>query len=181
MSTAEVAIGASVAVAFAGYIVTYGSGLRLARRKDQLDRINRQLSDLYGPLYALLQASNRIFAEFGSRHSTPRFSWTREEATEWRTWVTTVFMPLNRQMVHAIVTHADLLIEEVMPDCLHELCAHVAGYEPVLQRWAAENFDAMEPAEHLSILDFPQSIQRYVDTSFAALKRKQTELLDQVT
>jgi hypothetical protein len=39
----------TVFVAFIGYLITYLNTIRLAQRTEKLQRINRQLSELYGP------------------------------------------------------------------------------------------------------------------------------------
>ncbi|WP_262062553.1 hypothetical protein [Streptomyces sp. STR69] len=46
----------TVAPAFAGYAATYLNGLRLTQRQERLARVNRQLSDFCGPLFALPEA-----------------------------------------------------------------------------------------------------------------------------
>ncbi|MFH8340422.1 hypothetical protein [Streptomyces sp. AM6-12] len=54
----------TIGLAFVGCVVTYLNGLRLSQREERLARVNRQLSDLYGPLFALTEASTRIFDAF---------------------------------------------------------------------------------------------------------------------
>ncbi|MER6468031.1 hypothetical protein [Streptomyces collinus] len=49
----------TIGLAFVGYVVTYLNGLRLTQRQERLARVNRQLSDLYGPLFALTEANSR--------------------------------------------------------------------------------------------------------------------------
>jgi hypothetical protein len=46
----------TVLLAFTGYVASYLYNLRLAQRKNRLERVTRQLSDLYGPLLALVSA-----------------------------------------------------------------------------------------------------------------------------
>jgi hypothetical protein len=41
--TTAVTVSTSVLIALSGYVATYVYGLRLARRKDRLERVNRQL------------------------------------------------------------------------------------------------------------------------------------------
>ncbi|MFD4224657.1 hypothetical protein [Streptomyces griseus] len=174
----------TVLVATAGYVVTYLTSLRLARRKDCLDRVNRQLGELYGPLYAQAEAVDRSWNKFCDRYwplwiaSEPV---TAEQAAIWRLWMSTVFMPLNRRMAELVVSHADLLREETIPEPLKELCAHVACYEPVLARWQEDGFDSVQFDDHVSIAgDFPRGeLDLYVRTSFESLKLEQARLLAQ--
>jgi hypothetical protein len=180
---AVITIAVTVSLALAGYLLTYYSNLRLARRKDRLERVNRQLTDLYGPLFALTHAGERIWSVVKPRLFPPQpgMLMTEAHADEWRLWILHVFMPLNRQMMEAIVEHADLLREPTMPPPLQDLCAHVAGYEPVLVRWASDDFDSLRAEDHKSVIGFPHAaLREYVDTAFTALKSEQAKLLAEV-
>jgi hypothetical protein len=197
--SAVIPLVVTVFVAAAGYAATYLTNLRLARRKDRLDRINRQLSDLYGPLYAHAEAVDRAWRTYVSRYGSvwaaptpavagtslflaPPTLATAEEAATWRLWMSTVFMPLNRRMVEAIVSHADLLREDTIPEPFKDLCAHVACYEPIVARWQEDGFNSVKPDDHVSIAgDFPREpLHAYLRSSFEALKLEQARLLTQI-
>jgi hypothetical protein len=77
------------------------------------------------------------------------------QSTEWRLWVTTVFLPNIQAMRDLVVKHADLLIGSTMPPLLLDLCAHVSGYEITAARWAQGHHN-----EHLSVVSFPQRAAR---------------------
>ncbi|MEU9867384.1 hypothetical protein AB0C87_06000 [Actinomadura sp. NPDC048021] len=175
----------TVFVAATGYAATYLTNLRLARRKDRLDRVNRQLSELYGPLYAQAEAVDRAWRKFvagGGNVWAASALVTAEQAATWRLWMSTVFMPLNRRMVETIVSRADLLREETIPEPLKELCAHVACYEPIIARWQDDGFDSVQFADHVSIAgNFPRTeLDAYLRDSFESLKREQARLLAQM-
>lgn len=175
------AVVVTVALAFVGYVVTYLNGLRLAQRQERQARVNRRLSDFYGRLFALTEASSRIFRAFMERNAcsdgrsplvqeTPP---TEEELAEWRLWVTTVFLPNIRAMVDLVTQHADLLNEPEMPPLLLRLCAHVSGYEITAARWAQSSY-----ARHLSVVPFlSEEIAAYARQGFTGLKREQARLL----
>lgn len=176
-----IALVVTIALAFIGYVAAYLNGLRLAQRGERLTRINRQLSDFYGPLFALTEANSRAFAAFAQRNVRPdgRSPFdhedppTEEELAEWRLWVTTVFLPNIRTMRDLVVTHADLLRESGMPPILLKLCAHVSGYEITAARWAQGRFE-----QHLSVVPFPsQELSDYAREGFGALKAAQAQLL----
>ncbi|MCG7529562.1 hypothetical protein MHW47_34660 [Streptomyces sp. OfavH-34-F] len=176
-----ITLAVTIGLAFAGYVITYLNGLRLSQRQERLARVNRQLSDLYGPLFALTEANGRIFAAFMERnarsdgrspfaHETPP---TDEELAEWRLWATTVFLPNIRAMRDLVLTHADLLNEPVMPPLLLQLCAHVSGYEITAARWAQGDYE-----QHLSVVPFPgQEVAGYARKGFTELKKEQARLL----
>lgn len=44
----------TVGLAFLGYLATYANGLRLTQRQARLDRVNAQLNNFCGPLFALM-------------------------------------------------------------------------------------------------------------------------------
>ena len=173
-------IAVSVLLAATGYVWTYLYNLRLARRKDRLDRVNRQLSDLYGPLYALTHSADTCWKVFRSRYRPgggpfwdPNSPPTEEEAAAWRLWMAEVFMPLNVAMADVVTQHIDLLDEETMPDVLLRLCAHVKVYRPVIKRWEAGDF-----SENTSGLNFPrEELLAFASDGFRDIMRKQRELL----
>ncbi|KOV92870.1 hypothetical protein [Streptomyces sp. NRRL B-3648] len=178
-----IAVVVTIGLAFVGYVVTYLNGLRLAQRQERLARVNRQLSDLYGPLFALTEANARTFGAFLERHARPggespfahESPPTAEELAEWRLWVTTVFLPNIQAMRDLVVTHADLLSEPEMPPLLLRLCAHVSGYEITAARWAQGQHD-----RHLSVVPFPsEELAAYARQGFSALKKEQARLLGQ--
>ncbi|WP_055494472.1 hypothetical protein [Streptomyces sp. TP-A0356] len=178
-----IAVVVTIGLAFAGYVVTYLNSLRLAQRHERLARVNRQLCDFYGPLFALTEANSRIFVAFKERNVRPdgrspfdhEIPPTDEELAEWRLWVTTVFLPNIQAMRDLVIKHADLLNEPQMPPILLQLCAHVSGYEITAARWSEGNYD-----QHLSMVPFPSDeIAAYARQRFAELKRNQARLLGQ--
>jgi hypothetical protein len=177
---AGLSLGIPALVAVVGYLITYRNSLRLSQRKDRLDRVTRQLSDFYGPLFATASAGKASWLVFrrqcrpgGSFWDKPGPPPTPDETAAWRLWMTTVFMPLNRRMSDAIVNHADLLDEERIPDLLLEVCAHVAGYEAVLKRWEEGDY-----AEHTPPINFPaDELLAYAQDGVRRLKSEQQQLL----
>jgi hypothetical protein len=178
--TTGLTIAASALLAVVGYIATYLYNLKLAQRKDRLDRINRQLSDFYGPLLSLVSSSQSSWDAFRRRYRSDTLSFwsddpppTVEEAAAWRLWMTEVFMPLNEGMADVITQHADLLDESDMPPSLLDVCAHVKAYRPTIKRWENGDF-----AEHTSLTGFPSAeLRRFASEGFARLKAEQRDLL----
>jgi hypothetical protein len=175
------AVITTVGLAFLGYLATYLNGLRLAQKQARLTRVNLQLSEFYGPLFALMEANSRVYDTFSERYARPDgrdpfrhdIPPSEHELAEWRTWAGTVFIPNIQAMRDVVVSKADLLIEEEMPQVLLDLCAHVSGYEITAAGWARGNYD-----EHLSLIPFPgQELRRYTRDRFALLKSEQARLL----
>jgi hypothetical protein len=172
-------LGIPVVIALLSLVGAYLNGVRLSLDKERLDRVNRQLADLYGPLLALVSSANRSWDEFRRQYRPGGGFWgstpppTEAEAEAWRLWMTTVFMPLNRQMRDLVVAHADLLREEAIDPCLLDVCAHVASYEAILKRWEHGDFSENKPP-----LPFPRdALRAYAESGFRDLKRDQDKAL----
>lgn len=168
----------TILLALLGYFATYLNNLRLSQRSEKLSRINRQLSELYGPLFALTHATNTAWRAFrtknrpGKAYFFDNESLTETELSAWRLWMTTVFMPNNLRIYEIILSKSDLLIETKMPECLLSFCAHVTAYQTVLKKW--ENGDY---SEHLSVINYPNEIIEYAKTSYQSIKAEQKRLV----
>jgi hypothetical protein len=177
---AALTLAVPACVAIVGFFVAYINNLRLARRSDRIAWVNRQLNEFYGPLYALVKATDISWRAFRANHRPGGPFWgdpdnppSEADAAAWRLWMSLVFMPLNRQMRDLVVTHAQLLVEDQVPGCLLTLCTHVSTYEAILGRWANEDF-----SEHVSAVPFPrQELTNYAEESFGPLKRRQQQLI----
>jgi hypothetical protein len=174
-SAAAFSAAITVALALIGYLATYTNNLRLSQRQERLTRVSRQLSDFYGPLLALSNSNHQVYQELLQRHTRPSGNPpfrdvtppTEQEKLEWRLWFPTVFAPINRRIYELIVSKADLLIEDDMPEVLLQFCSHAAGYEITLKRWEAGDY-----SEHLSFIGYPAEIRAYATESFRLLKHE---------
>lgn len=170
----------TIVLAFAGYIITYLNNLRLAQRTERLDRVNRQLSEFYGPMFALIHATEITWSAFRSEYRVNNNYYfddknppNNEEQKEWRLWIINVFMPINIRLYELVLSKSDLLVESEMPECLLLLCAHVAAYQSVLKKWESGDY-----SDHVSLVNFPsQALLDYAAASFYQLKAEQTKLL----
>lgn len=168
----------TIVLAFAGYFFTWWHNRATAKRKDRLERVNRQLKELFGPFSALLYASNKAWHSFRGMYRPGGGFWgvdpppTPEEAAAWRLWMREVFHPLNVRMETLVLENADLLDED-FPRCFLDLCAHVATYRTVLKRW-----DEGDYSEHTSVNNFPaMELRAFIDPRCRALREEQRKLL----
>lgn len=167
----------TVLLALVGYLLTYTNNVRLAQRKDRLDRVERQLRDLYGPLLSRAEAADRVWRAFRNKYRPTGGYWnettTDAEAVAWRMWMSTVFQPLNEEMAALVTSHGDLVEEVTTPECLLELYAHVVAYRPVLDAWSKGDFSS-----HTSLFNFPvDSLLQYARQHSQRLKAEQARLL----
>lgn len=184
MNGTELVALAGVCVAAIGYLVKHMSDVRLAQRDNRLARINRQLSEFYGPLLALTRSSDESWQAFRKRYRTGKGSFwkidpppTQADAMAWRLWMTTVFMPLHQRMTDLVFLHADLIEEPEMPPCLLAMCAHVAGYQAVIKEWESGEI-SIERIDNVSVVNFPGlELADYASAAFGRLKTEQSALL----
>jgi hypothetical protein len=176
---AAVTAAASILVAAAVFVGNIVVQARNERRQTVLARVDAQIHDLYGPLFALMTVNERLWTtmratmlpDSGRRHSDVL---TQRESEEWRSWLQQVLMPTNIKMRDAIMRHADLMIGDNMPTVLQDFCAHVASYEVVLARGDGPD----EPVGRPLVPHPGTPFAEYVRTSFAALKSRQATLLE---
>jgi hypothetical protein len=169
----------TIFLALIGYLATYLNNLRLSQLAERLDRVNRQLGEFYGPMFAMTHASDIAWRAFRSVYRPGQTYFgegkplTDEELKTWRLWMSTVFMPVNLRVYEIILSKSDLLIEPQMPECLLMFCAHVAAYQAVLKKWENKDF-----SEHTSLVNYPAGVLLdYARESFQKLKTEQEELL----
>jgi hypothetical protein len=164
-------------VALLGFLFTYLHARRLQERNDRLQRVNRQLGELYGPLFALSDATRISYEAFCEKYKELRSNTNWEDISPeyvsvWQLWMTTVFQPSNKRMFELIVSNGDLLVDEAMPACISEFCAHVASYDVTISLWARG-----DTSETFAAIDYPLLFTDYVRNSYSLLKRRQAVLL----
>ena len=182
MNTALVTATASVVTVAIGFLLTHWGATRQNRRQAQLTRLERQLSQLYGPLYAMTQSNGIAYRAMRDRYdpehlfdqrtteSIARISADQREI--YRLWMVTVLQPTSRKACELLLTHADLLLDEAMPACAMQYFTHVRGYEAVLAQW-----ESGDHAELFSLVPYPQHFTDYVAASFKTLQAQQANLL----
>lgn len=164
-------ITVTVLLAFLGYIATYINNLQVSRRKDRLERVNKQLSQLYGPMFSLTHASTTAWKWYKEAHPLEREA-TNDDLKEWRLWMTVVFLPQNVKLYEIILSESDLLIETAMPQVLLDFCAHTVALQAVVEKWKNEDY-----SEHFPVVRYPRDIDDYASLSYTKLKAEQAGLL----
>ncbi len=177
-----IGIFVTIALAITGYAYTYIKDVELSSRKAKLERVSSQLQYLYGPLYSVSYAQERVWVEFRKKNRPGKgYYWdtfpppTDIEAKEWRLWMENVFMPLNIQMEKIILGNTHLLVEEEIPDPLLSLLAHIEGYRATLAKWKNGDYSV-----HTSFFNYPTEIKQYSLKHYIELKKKQSLLIGEV-
>lgn len=152
---------------------------RINRLQSQLNFVNEQLKDFYGPPLATAEACEQAWVAFklGYKNDNRNF-WskdnppTREQKVAYQHWIRTIFIPLNEEMVRVLSARLDLLIEHGVPQCLTDLYTHALTRKAELDLWQV---DSVQPP---NATPFPaRELLAYLETSFETLKMEQSRLL----
>jgi membrane protein YqaA with SNARE-associated domain len=83
---ALIAAIATILAVFIGYVLTHRSSQRLQQRQDELARVNRQLAELYGPLFVMIESGGVAFDAFCERYSlgVPNFDYDPKDLSRRR-------------------------------------------------------------------------------------------------
>jgi hypothetical protein len=170
-------------VATGGYVFTYFHKKKIDKRAAVLDRVNLQLRNLYGPLYAELLSGEAAWESFSENywptHGDDVFfsenaTLTDEEKENWIAWREEVFHPKNERIESIIKKSIDLVEEDGFPEVFTDLMAHVAGYKVVIRQWEKSDF-----SKYTSDCNFPiDGLFKMVEFQYDHLRTKQQKLIN---
>ncbi|WP_271408368.1 hypothetical protein [Pseudomonas sp. Q1-7] len=177
-----VPVVSAVMVAAIGWVITYFHKLHFDKKANKLDRVNKQLKELYGPLYARLMASHRTWEAFWKKHQPAHggssyfgndAKVTDREKEIWRNWMTNVFEPLNSETEKLILKNIDLLESDEIPKAFIDALAHIAAYKAVLADWKQSDF-----SNHVSVNNWPsRELLAIVKPEYERLRALQRKLV----
>lgn len=184
MDIAYISLATTVALALVGYLAAYANSLLLARRRERLELVSRQINEFYGPLYLSTQASAIAYAAMREKLAAthrPGYSISAADGDtpamrEWRLWVTEVLMPMNAIQEKLVLHSAHLIREQEVPACLLQLVAHIAAWKAVIKKWDEGNL-----AEQFALIPYPTQVSDYAAQAFRALKTEQLALIGKTT
>lgn len=179
MTTEAWAIAVSIVLALVGYVVTFYVQRIQSERQAELDRVNLQLRNLYGPLYSTLRANQAIWGAFCEKHwpehGQPSYfgngETTNEEQQTWRIWMLEVFEPLNQRVEHAILENGDLLEGSELPQEFVDVLAHIASYRALYPKWKDGDF-----TDHTGVINYPTGLLEVVEPTYRKLLQQQRKL-----
>ncbi|MCA9041913.1 MAG: hypothetical protein KDA65_16280 [Planctomycetaceae bacterium] len=175
---------ATILLAIAGWLVAHFHKIATDRRQARLDRINRQLRDFYGPLYAILQASDEAWSAFCQKYWPNHGLETyfpkegthllkEEELKRWVIWMREVFHPLNERAERIILDNMDLYDGNNFPPPFRHALAHVSSYRAILAQWEEDDF-----TEYVSVNNWPYSeLMKIVQPKYEQVREEQLKLL----
>lgn len=176
----------------AGWFVTYRHSRETQLRKDRLELINRQLSELYGPLFiscvAGKSAYQALLAKLGLTTDSAVFGRdaapTADMIDEWALWMEHVFVPLNNLREKIVLEKLHLMREsdrQATMAQLEQLVAHVSWCRVMMAKWKRDKDKATcQPRELYPLIEFPRDLERPIGLGLEALRNEQATLLMQL-
>lgn len=169
----------SVVLAIIGFLFSYFNNLSLERKKNRLERINDQLNYYYGPLLAVVQSNQQAWDNFIARYdNNPNFykkdqSPTPQQVAEFHNWMIAVFMPNNEKLYEIIINRTSLLDEDVIPQVLLDLLAHILEFRMAFESRKDKHTEVAETRSK-----YPgKELLTYCEKTFEFLKTEQNKLI----
>jgi len=169
----------AVILALLGYFLTYANNIRINKRNERLELINKQINQFYGPLFVSVNTSDIAYKAYLQKIENRKtidsgMSFTDYENKEWEIWLESVFMPLNLFGEKVVLENAYLIREAEMPQCLIDFLTHVSAYKALLKKWESGDKNEVMP-----LIDFPKELREYIRDSYLELKKEQLRLIGQ--
>lgn len=180
-----------------GWIIPYRQNLKIeAKRKEadivfrekqwEKEQIDRQISEFYGPISALLQELDilfeRILYMLGRRYifsndQTKLSDLPENEQKIWAHYIDTYKIPISNRIVEIIRTKKHLIYKSEIPACFTTYLDYTLGWELLdnQKRNGVPNY-----YEYAYAYNYPVEFTSYINATLKTLLNKQAELLGEV-
>jgi len=189
LGTPEKALGSSLVIAVVsgiGWMIARVLGSRADRTRQQiiwqLEFIQRQLEELYGPLEFLLVEGEGTFRVLLSQLGRSYVFDAQDQISgndlkTWLFWAESDLMPRNRQIRELLATKAHLIDGKELPPSYTEFLLHHSSWEIAHKRWK----DQSVTYNWHSHTNWPREFAKDVRHSFFRLKEEHANLLGRLT
>ncbi|MFG2144435.1 hypothetical protein ACGFRG_09605 [Streptomyces sp. NPDC048696] len=176
ITAATIAATAAAIGWLVNHILSERSERNRNRHKAKLSHIERQLEDLYGPLFFLLHEGTASFRDFketvGRNIGIIGPSMSPEDLDTWLFWVDNDLMPRNAAIQGLLSSKAHLIDAPRMPASYLAFIDHHNSWRVSHLRWKQEGV----PYLWHSRTNWPREFERDVIATYEKLKRRQEEI-----
>jgi hypothetical protein len=147
------------------------------------DLIDRQISDLYGPIYALIVEGDitfsRILYQLGRKHIIPKdksfYDLPENEQKIWVHYVDTYKIPSQMKMIEIMRNNLHLIRNSELPTCYKDFLDYSLGWEMLdnQKRNGVPNY-----YEYHYAYNYPREFNRYIRSTLEALLNEQAQLIE---
>jgi hypothetical protein len=174
-----------------GWVIPYHQSLRteaLRRKNDnkaekirwEKELIDQQISNLYGPIYALIIEDDvqfsRILYQFGRRVIFPKDQGiddlTEEEQKIWKHYVDTYKVKRQMKMVEIMRNNFHLIYNSEIPTCYKDLLDYSLGWEMLDNQ---KRNGVPNHYEYHYVFNYPIEFNRYIKNTLEILLSEQAK------
>ncbi|MFF7230123.1 MULTISPECIES: hypothetical protein [unclassified Streptomyces] len=176
ITVAIIAASASAIGWLVNHVLSERSERNRGKRQARLSHIERQLEELYGPLFFLAHEGNSSFSDFcetvGREFIFPNEEISQQDLDTWLFWVDKDLMPRNCAIQTLLAAKAHLIDSPRMPDSYLAFLDHHNSWRVSHLRWKEEGV----PYRWHSRTNWPQEFERDIVETYGKLKQRQEEL-----
>jgi hypothetical protein len=151
---------------------------RKSREEASLRHLQRQIEELYGPLYGLIQFGatineiewQKLPKESRDEHGRPR---DEQGGKVIRFFREHYYLPLNRQMMELIRTKLYLLDSDAIPDSFSNFLRHAAQLDCFHQLWKEADIST----HGVKPIEYPTEFKSDVENTLNELRKKYNEYI----
>lgn len=178
-----------------GWIVPYKNSIKTEKMRieneHELERIrwkkeliDKQISNLYGPIYALIiegdVSFSRILYQLGRQYVIPKdksfVDLPEDEQKIWKHYVDTYKIPNQIKMVEIMRSNLHLIFNSEIPTCYKEFLDYSLGWE-LLDNQKRNNVPNYY--EYHYVFNYPAEFNHYIRTTLMLLLKEQAKLIEQ--
>lgn len=176
ITVAIIAASASAIGWLANHVLSERAERNRGKRQARLTHIEKQLEELYGPLFFLIHEGSSSFKDFNETVGRG-FVFTSEGISQrdldtWLFWVDNDLMPRNYAIQILLSSKAHLIDSPRMPRSYLDFLDHHNSWRVSHLRWKEEGV----PYRWHSRTNWPDEFERDIVNTYEKLKRHQEEL-----
>ena len=169
-----------------GWIIPYiqekKQKLNLEKIKWEKEQIDKQISSLYGPIYAIIRENNVLFSlilyQLGRKYVIPKdksFSDLPEQEQEiWKHYMNEYKIPNQNKIVSILRNNIHLIYNSEIPTCYNQFLDYACGLDLLNNQ---KNHSVQNYYEYHYCYNYPIEFDNYIKNTLNILLTKQAELI----
>lgn len=134
---------------FANYYLARKKETEAHQREKSQQHLERQIEELYGPLWGLIQQSKVVYDVACQRLPSINGNidpgkFDKQESEIWNYWKDTFFLPINIQIAELLRTKVYLIESSEIPASFRDFLIHQAQFEVLHRLWKDKRIDSTQ-------------------------------------
>jgi hypothetical protein len=162
-------------------LVSYAYATLDNRRKEQLEFVRGQIVDLYGPLYTLSAALDKVWGSLGRKRAKLWQDVSNQpnsvQLLQWRNLLESVIEPMNDQIEKTLLTSKQTIRCPATRDALHEFVAFAESVKLVTVTWkSGEGLSDTTKQGNTPEVPYPKYLSDLLSAELTALHEREKTL-----